>query len=105
MENLVLDCYEKISTASTRMLAAASNGDWDALIAAESDCSAIVNRLQVLGENGPLSDDGTRRKMRIIRKVLAEDAQIRMLTQPWLNTLESLLRGQVSQRRLRDMYA
>jgi flagellar protein FliT len=105
MENLILDCYEKISAASTRMLAAASSGDWDALIEAEGECSRIVSRLQDMGENEPLSKDGTRRKMQFIRKVLAEDAEIRGLTQPWLDNLESLLRGQVSQRRVRDLYA
>jgi flagellar protein FliT len=105
MEKLILDCYEKISDASTRMLSAASSGDWDALIEAEGECSAMVNRLRVIGDNAPLSNDGARRKMRVIRKILAEDAKIRDLTQPWLENLESMLRGRVSQRRLRNMYA
>ena len=105
MENLILDCYDRISAASTRMLAAATSGEWDMLFKAEGECAAIVDRLRVLGDLAPLSEAGAHRKLRVIRKVLAEDAEIRGLTQPWLETLESLLRGQVSRRKLRDLYA
>lgn len=105
MEELILDCYERMSEASSRMLTAAGGGDWDALVAAESECSAQVLRLQAIGDTEKLSREAASRKMRIIRKVLAEDAEIRGLTQPWLATLEDLLCGQVSQRRLRERYA
>ncbi len=105
MENLILDCYDNISATSTRMLAAARSGEWGMLVEAEGECAAIVDRLRVLGDSAPLSEAAGQRKHQVIRKVLAEDAEIRKLTQPWLENLESLLRGQVSQRKLRDLYA
>lgn len=104
MEDLILDCYDRMSAASGRMLAAAVSGDWDALAAAENDCSAIVGRLKALGDTNQLSESGTHRKMRVIRKVLAEDAQIRQFTQPWMQTIETLLCGKVTERRLQSTY-
>jgi flagellar protein FliT len=45
-----------------------------------------------------------RRKMVFIRKILADDAQIRELTQPWLVTLERLLGGVSNEKNLRRIY-
>jgi hypothetical protein len=44
------------------------------------------------------------RKGAIIRQVLAEDAEIRRLTQPWLRRIEELLRASSNQLRLGDTY-
>jgi flagellar protein FliT len=104
MENLILDCYDGIGAASGRMLTAAMANDWDALVNAESECAAIISRLQALGESKPLSENGARRKMQVIRKVLAEDAKIRDHTQPWMRSMEAILCGKVSERRVQNTY-
>jgi flagellar protein FliT len=104
MEHLILDCYDSMGAASARMLDAAIRGDWDALVAAEHECSAIIGRLKTLGDTNQLSDSGTLRKMGIIRKVLSEDAQIREFTQPWMRTIETLLCGKFTERRVQSTY-
>ena len=104
MEQSLLSHYEEVAIASGRMLEAARAEDWDTLVAAEKDCAALIARLRALGAADGLSSDGQKRRMTVIRKVLADDAEIRRLTQPWLQKLESFLSGRVGERRLRDAY-
>lgn len=95
--------YETISQLSSSMLAAARERDWDKLIAVQQHCADSVDRLRTLPE--PVLDALQRqRKTEIIRKVLAEDAQVRNLAQPWLAELDHLLRGFQAQRNLGQAY-
>jgi flagellar protein FliT len=88
----LLACYESIGHASRQMLSAARVNDWDALVDAEAECAALIARIRATGD-APLSLDAQsrKRKFEIIRAILADDAEIRTLTQPWLRRLESLL--------------
>jgi flagellar protein FliT len=104
MEEGVLECYEAIRLASGRMLSAARSNDLDGLAAAEAECAAMIARLRVLGDGPGLSPEGARRKMGIIRRVLDDDARIRELTQPWLQSLERLMQGATGQRKLHGAY-
>ena len=97
--NSVIDCYEQIAMASGTMLAAARGRDWDGLVAAERDCAASVVRLKSAQECArPLDPVDRRRKVAILRKVLANDAEIRTLTQPWLARLQELLTAATTRR-------
>ncbi len=96
--------YESIAAASGRMLHAARGGDWDELVEQEKACARLIEALRASGTERQLSDDSLKRKGAILRKVLAEDAEIRRLTQPWLSRLEQLLHSSVNARRLGDTY-
>ena len=96
--------YESIAAASGRMLRAAQEGDWDALIDQEKVCAALIEALRACGAEQRLSESSIKRKSAILRKVLAEDAEIRRLTQPWLRRLEELLHSSANARRLDDAY-
>ncbi len=104
MESQILSCYEVLRAASERMLRAASGDDLDGLSAAAADCAATIARLRAIGDGVQMSDEGKRRKMAIIREVLADDAQIRQMTQPWMRRLEVLIGGAATQRRLQAAY-
>jgi|307.fasta_scaffold27457_3 flagellar protein FliT len=100
----LIACYESVAAASRNMLAAAQSNDWDQLVSAERECAVVVDRLRAI-ENPPVLDDETRRrKFDIIRTVLAHDAEIRRLTQPWVAQLETFLSGAANQRRVADAY-
>jgi flagellar protein FliT len=86
------------------MLDAARASDWDALIEHEKSCAQVIDALRAAGAGLRLDPDSLERKRAIIRRVLAEDAEIRRLTQPWLGRLEDLLRTSTTQRRLGDTY-
>ena len=82
-QGMILDYYEEVRLISLRMLDAARNSDLDALIAGERRCAAVIARLQLLDKSAK------KRANEIIRAILAHDAEIRDLTQPWLRQLEA----------------
>ncbi len=88
----MLAYYESIGHVSQLMLEAARHGDWETLVDAEQCCAALIKRLQDTGDaSHGLDELEMLRKQEIIRQVLADDAQIRNLTQPWLRQLETYL--------------
>jgi flagellar protein FliT len=96
--------YESIAIASGEMLVAARAGDWDALIAAEGRCAASIKALAAEGDAKPANEQERARRVELIRKVLADDAAIRDLTQPWLRRLEDFLHSAGNARRLQNAY-
>lgn len=103
-EQAVLDCYEQIAQASSRMLAAARNADWDGLIAAEMACTNLIQQVSALSKKAAISDEGNKQRLAIIHRVLADDAQIRNLVEPRLLKLEGFLHGRQNGRRVHDAY-
>jgi len=104
-ENYIISCYESMSTASGEMLAAARRNDWDSMIAAERVCAQIVEKLKAMDNVVPNNPQLRQRKAEIIRKVLAEDAEIRNLTQPWLQQLEGFLKNAGTTRKVSHAYS
>lgn len=94
MEEKLLSCYEAIATASSRMLDAARRADWESLVRAEADCTALINEARDLRAACDCSAAGEARRLSALRKVMADDAEIRALMQPWLATLDHVLTGQ-----------
>ena len=103
-EDALIACYEAVAAASERMLACARNADWDGLIAAEMVCANLINKVSALTKRAQMSEDGNRRRMQIIHRVLADDAQIRNLVEPRLVTLEGFLHGRANSRRVEQAY-
>src|SRR5476649_796252 len=81
----ILAIYESISRLTRQMLAAARGGEWDALVRLERDCSGLFARLFTSEDEAPRSDEFQRRKAALIRGVLDDDAEIRLLVEPWLH--------------------
>ena len=100
----MIECYEQIADASSRMLAAARAEEWDLLTEVERECAQVIDRLRGMGDPETMSGDGRRRRMEIIRQVLSDDAEIRRLAEPWLARMETFLRGCNNDRRIRDAY-
>jgi flagellar protein FliT len=89
---MILDCYEEVREASLLMLQAARESRWEALVAAERRCATHIARLQACGDDATLLDPQAKKRTHdIIRAILAHDAEIRELTQPWLRQLEAHL--------------
>lgn len=94
--------YESVVDITGQMLAAARNSDWEALGILEADCASQVRRLEN-AELGVLLTDAMRlRKCTLIEKILADDREIRHLTEAWMAQLSSLL-SQASARRQLSM--
>ena len=96
--------YEAILETSGHMVEAAQKEDWDGLVELENKCRALVEN--VVADPLDCALDGTmqRRKGEIIRKVLADDAQIRSITEPWLDQLSRLLSTASRERNVQRAY-
>ncbi|MGZ5179112.1 MAG: flagellar protein FliT [Ramlibacter sp.] len=74
--------YEALDSASQEMLEAARAGDWDSVCRLEGACAVVIARLQQLAQEQPLAPDEQPHRMRILRAILARDAEIRRLCDP-----------------------
>ncbi len=99
-----LSHYEAVASASADMLAAAQRQDWDALVSAERRCAGIISLIKAGGGEARLDAASQRRKAEIIRRVLAEDAEIRRLIDPRMRELERLLTGAATRQRVNNAY-
>lgn len=86
MELLVF--YKAIETKSTDMLQAAMSSNWQAVADCEKACAVLIGELRAQAEAQTLSAQERKEKTRIMQRILRNDAQIRLLAEPWLATLE-----------------
>ena len=103
----ILDIYDRASAKSGEMLEAAKSSDWDRLIDLERECRALVDNLRTVDAetSAPSRDQGyVQRKTKLIRKVLADDAEIRRYTQPWMDQLQVLIGSSHQEQRLQRAY-
>ena len=103
-EQRIVERYTRMTDASARMLVAARANDWDAVCEAEKECAALIAELRTMGDLSPRDPQIRQEKMRLMRQVLADDAQIRNLSQPWLNKLDAILRAPHTAARLNRVY-
>lgn len=100
----ILDIYGSISAKTGEMLEAAKSSDWDRLVALELDCRALIERLKQSDAGAGAGARFVQRKVAYIRKVLADDAEIRKFTEPWMNQLEAYLGSARQEHRLQRAY-
>lgn len=90
----LMACYAALESASHEMLDAARNGDWQSVAQARMTASLLVAQLRLRLHDSELDHCETRCKLRIMRRIVLNDAELRVLEQPWARTLDRLLGGQ-----------
>ena len=100
-ENLA--AFESISSLTGEMKEAARAGEWDRLTRLEQCCVTVVTRLRT-APGVRLPADMQRRKVELIHKILADDAEIRAFAEPWMNQVQALLGNAGMARRVRQAY-
>jgi flagellar protein FliT len=103
-EEHILDIYGSISDKTGEMLDAARCGDWDRLIVLEQDCRVLIERLKRTNAGPTAGVQFVQRRIAHIRKALANDAEIRKLTEPWMTQLEAYIGGARRERTLQRAY-
>lgn len=103
-EQEVIYLYENVASITTEMLAAAREGDWDRLVALETRCSDQVSILKTGEPPIALTGASRERKVEIIKKILADDREIRNITQPWMEKLSLLINSTGAERKLNHAY-
>ncbi len=83
--------YEAIAQASRDMLVAARADDWNEVARLEACCRALIAELKAAAPNTRLSATEQRRRIELLRGILADDGEIRDRAEPWLRQLERLI--------------
>ncbi len=87
-DGAVLSLYEALAQASGAMLAAARADNEDELERRVARCRLLMEQLKSVRGARSLSRDDERRRIELLRAILADDAQIRAHDEPWLRSLE-----------------
>lgn len=90
MKNKLLDYYLAIERASRLMLEAAREEDWDAVVRGEGACAVLIEQLRFMAKTLQLSGEERLQKMRVMQQILHNDAEIRVLAEPWLSSFGQL---------------
>jgi len=106
MENQeIISLYEEVAGITDQMLAAARNNDWESLVSLETRCADHINTLKARDQIAPLSLAARQRKVSVIKKILADDNEIRSITEPKLAQLSALISSSGTERKLHQAYS
>lgn len=85
--------YLSIERASRDMLEAAQESDWERVGAIQEHCSLLIDQVRRLSHRVALNRNEQRAKLRIVRQIVRNEAQIRRLAYPWTERYEHLMLG------------
>lgn len=100
----VISLYETVAALTDQMLAAARSGDWEKLTTLESHVAQHVQALKTDEPRAMLTGLVREQKVRIIKQILADDREIRAITQPWMTKLSVLINSTGAERKLSQAY-
>ncbi|MCX9156145.1 flagellar protein FliT [Niveibacterium sp. 24ML] len=104
-----LALYENMSGLSAQMAVAARENDWDRVSALEAQITQLRNDLlnaDSLDRPAPLMSDTERRKKAdLIKRILADDREVRRHTEPWMDSVRTMLGGASRGRAMRAAYS
>ncbi len=89
--NRLIGCYLAIEHATRQMLAAAREGHWERVGEIQESCAELIAQVRQLNASVVLSRYEQRSKLRIIRQIVQNEAQIRRLAYPWSERYEQLV--------------
>lgn len=100
----MISVYEAVAATMEEMLAAARNADWDQLALLETRCASHIATLKKDSEPAPLTSALREQKVEIIKKILADDREIRSITEPWMKRLSLMINSTGMERKLVQAY-
>jgi flagellar protein FliT len=86
-----MDCYRAIEAASQQMLEAAQMADWNEVVRYEGACGVLIEQLRQRALTETMTAAERTDKTRIMQQILRNDAQVRLLIEPWVGELGKLL--------------
>ncbi len=100
----VITNYESLSALTGQMRDAAMHGEWDKLVDIEKQCSQQVSVIKPMDTTAVLDESARQRKIQLIKKILADDAEIRNHTQTWMGQLQRIMQSNRQEQRLQLAY-
>lgn len=101
--SLLLEDYQRLSGITGQMRDAAVEGEWDRLVALEKECKRKVEEIKPR-DGIPTNPDERAMKHALLKKILADDADIRNRTESWMEQLQRLMQSTRSEQRLQQTY-
>ena len=102
--NPVIENYESLSSIMGEMRVAATQGEWDHLVELEKQCSRRVKTMKAQDAAIAIDENTRLRKVALIRKILADDAEIRNSTELWMGQLQHIMQSNRQEQRLQHAY-
>lgn len=75
------------------MVDAAKSEAWEDVVRFEGLCAVLIEQLRAKAREEELSPEHRSEKTRIMKRILLNDAQIRLLVEPWLTHCEDQMDG------------
>jgi len=100
----VISNYESLASLTGAMRTAAVGGEWDALIGLEQQCSRQVAIMKSSEQQTGLDETSRQQKIKLIKKILADDAEIRNRTESWMGQLQRIMQSNRQEQRLNQSY-
>jgi len=96
--------YKAILETTGKMLSAAKNNQWDDLVILEKECRGLTDKLMNGNPEPILDEDLLQSKIKMIHQILGDDAQIKAITQPWMEKLQHMINTVDLSRKLEQTY-
>jgi flagellar protein FliT len=100
----VITNYESLAAITDQMRAAAVNSEWDNLIMLEKKCSHFVETMKPVDKSVVLDESARQTKIRLIKKILKDDAEIRNHTETWMEQMQRIMSSNRQEQRLVQTY-
>ena len=100
----VISNYQSLSNITGQMRDAALHGEWDKLIVLEQQCTLHVATMQPLDATAKLDEPERQQKISLIKKIMADDREIRNRTEGWMEQLQRLMQSNRQEQRLHQAY-
>ena len=85
-----------IEAASQQMLEAAQMADWNEVVRYEGACGVLIEQLRQRALAETMTAAERIDKTRIMQQILRNDAQVRLLIEPWVGELDKLLGARIA---------
>ncbi|MBU1357233.1 MAG: flagellar protein FliT [Gammaproteobacteria bacterium] len=95
MQDRLLNYYKAIEAASIQMLEAARMEDWDGVVRCEGACAVLIEQLRFKSKTHDLPREDRAEKARVMQRILRNDAEIRILAEPWLTQFQQLFESKL----------
>jgi flagellar protein FliT len=101
--SLLLEDYQRLAGITAEMRSAAIAGEWDRLVSLEQECKRKVGEI-IPRDAVPASANERAQKLALLKKILADDAEIRSRTEGWMEQLQRIMQSGRSEQRLQQTY-
>jgi flagellar protein FliT len=101
--SMIIEDYQRISSITEQMRAAAAAGEWDELVALEKRCAQEVAAIKPR-DVVPSDEEARKQKAALIKKILADDKAIRERTETWMQQLSGIMQSTRTEQKLQQSY-